>query len=90
MCYFELTKKSLNIPLINTLIKYKFPLFLDEKITNERKSIIKKISWINVISKFLNKKNETLTIAEVNLVLINKFNFSIIKKRPNFLIRRHY
>ena len=31
------------------------------------------------------KKNEILTIAEVNLVLINKLNFSIIRKRPDFL-----
>ena len=32
-----------------------------------------------------NNRKEILTIAEVNLVLINKLNFSIIKKRPDFL-----
>ena len=30
-------------------------------------------------------ENKILTIAEVNLVLINKLNFSIIRKRPDFL-----
>ena len=30
--YFELTKNGLDLPLINTSIKYKSPLFLGEKI----------------------------------------------------------
>ena len=83
--YFELTKKCLDLPLINTSIKYKSPLLLGEKITIESEFYIEKSPRINVISKFLNKKKEILTIAEVNLVLINKLNFSIIKTRPDFL-----
>ena len=83
--YFELTKKGLDLPLINTSIKYKSPLFLGEKITIESEFNVAKSPRINVFSKFLNKEKEILTIAEVNLVLINKMNFSIIKKRPNFL-----
>jgi len=83
--YFELTKKGLDLPLINTSIKYKSPLFLGEKITIESEFYIGKSPKINIISKFLNKKNQTLTIAEVNLVLINNLNFSIIRKRPEFL-----
>ena len=83
--YFELTKKGLDLPLINTSIKYKSPLFLGEKITIESEFYVGKSPKINIISKFLNKKNQTLTIAEVNLVLINNLNFSIIRKRPEFL-----
>ena len=83
--YFELIKNGLDLPLINTSIKYKSPLFLGEKITIERELNIDKSPRINVISKFLNKKKEISTIAEVNLVLINKLNFSIIRKRPGFL-----
>ena len=83
--YFLLTKKGFDLPLVDTSIKYKSPLFLGEKITIESKFNIEKSPRINVFSKFLNKKNETLTIAEVNLVLINKLNFSIIRKRPDFL-----
>ena len=83
--YFELTQKGLDLPLINTSIKYKSPLFLGEKITIESEFNIERSPRVNVISKFLNKKNELLTIAEVNLVLINKVNFSIIRKRPNYL-----
>ena len=78
-------QNGLDLPLINTSIKYKSPLFLGEKITIESEVNIDKSPRINVISKFQNKKNEILTIAEVNLVLINKLNFSIIRKRPDFL-----
>jgi len=83
--YFELNKKGFDLPLIDISIKYKSPLFLGEKITIESEFNIDKSPKINVISKFHNKKNEILTIAEVNLVLINKMNFSIIRKRPDFL-----
>jgi len=83
--YFELTKKGFDLPIIDTSIKYKSPLFLGEKITIESEFNIDKSPRINVISKFYNKRNEILTIAEVNLVLINKLNFSIIRKRPDFL-----
>ncbi len=83
--YFELTKKGLDLPLINSSIKYKSPLFLGEIITIESEFYIEKSPRINVISKFLNKQKEILTIAEVNLVLINTMNFSIIRKRPDFL-----
>jgi len=83
--YFELTKKGFDLPLINTSIKYKSPLLLVEKITIESEFNIEKSPRFNVISKFLSKKKEILTVAEVNLVLINKRNFSIIKKRPDFL-----
>ena len=83
--YFELTKKGYDLPLINTSIKYKSPLFLGEKIIINSEFNIGKSPKINVISKFLNQKNHVLTIAEVNLVLINKLNFSIIRKRPDFL-----
>ena len=85
LSYFELTKKGLDLPLVNTSIKYKTPIFLGEKITIQSLFNIQKSPRINVISKFLNKKKEILTIAEVNLVLINKHNFSIIRKRPDFL-----
>ncbi len=83
--YFELTKRGLDLPLINTSIKYKSPLFLGEKIIIESEFNIEKSPRINIISKFLNQKNEILTIAEVNLVLINILKFSIVRKRPDFL-----
>ena len=83
--YFELTKKGFDLPLIKTSIKYKSPLFLGDKIKIESAFNIGKSPRVNIISKFLKEGGQTLTIAEVNLVLINKENFSIIRKRPDFL-----
>ena len=83
--YFDLTKKGYELPLINASMKYILPLYLGEKITIESVFNIGKSPKINIQSKFINKDNNVLTLAEVNLVLIDKIKFSIIKKRPDFL-----
>ena len=83
--YVELIKQGLDLPLINTSINYIKPLFLGERITIESQFNIGKSPKIHIISKFINETAQTLTTAEVNLVLINKLNFSIIRKRPDFL-----
>jgi len=85
LSYLELTKEGFDLPLINCSIKYISPLLMGDKITIESIFNISKSPKINVQSKFLNEKKKILTTAEVNLVLINKVSFSIIKKRPEFL-----
>ena len=83
--YHDLTKRGFDLPLINSYIKYIKPLYLGDKIIIESIFNISKSPKINVNSKFLNDKKEILTTAEVNMVLINKENFSIIRRRPDFL-----
>ena len=83
--YFDLTKRGFDLPLINSSIKYIKPLYLGDKIIIESIFNIGKSPKINVNSKFLNEQKEVLTIAEVNMVLINKDNFTIIRRRPEFL-----
>ena len=83
--YIELTKNGFELPLIDTSIKYISPLFLGDIITIETVFKISKSPKIKVHSKFMNKCKKVLTIAEVNLVLINKKSFSIIRKRPDFI-----
>ena len=83
--YFDLTKKGFDLPVINISITYVLPLLLGEKIRIESVFDIGKSPRAKENSRFLNAKNDVLTIAEVNLVLINKHNFSIIRKRPDFL-----
>ena len=83
--YVDLTKKGFELPLIDTSIKYISPLFLGDTITIETIFKISKSPKINILSKFINKSKTVLTIAEVNLVLINKKSFSIIRKRPDFI-----
>ena len=83
--YIDLTKNGFELPLIDTSIKYISPLFLGDTITIETIFKISKSPKINIHSKFINKSKAVLTIAEVNLVLINKKSFSIIRKRPDFI-----
>ena len=88
--YCEITKKGFDLPLVNTSIKYTAPLYLGEKITIESVFTISKSPRIKVNSKFLNSEKKVLTIAEVDLVLIKNINFSIVKKRPNFISKAFF
>ena len=83
--YVDLTKNGFELPLIDTSIKYISPLYLGDNITIETIFKISKSPKIKIYSKFINKSGEVLTIAEVNLVLINKKTFSIIRNRPDFI-----
>ena len=78
-------KNCFDLPLIDTSIKYISPLLLGDNITIETIFKISKSPKIKIYSKFMNKSKKVLTIAEVNLVLINKNSFSIIRKRPDFI-----
>ena len=83
--YFDLTKKGFELPLINSSIKYILPLYLGDNITIESTFNIGKSPKIIIYSKFINESKKVMTIAEVNLVLVDKKNFSIIRKRPDFI-----
>jgi acyl-CoA thioester hydrolase len=83
--YVDLTKNGFELPLIDTSIKYISPLCLGDNITIETIFKISKSPKIKIHSKFINNNKKVFTIAEVNLVLINKKSFSIIRKRPDFI-----
>ena len=83
--YLELTKKGFELPLIESSIKYIKPVYLGDDITVESLFNVSKSPKINIHSKFMNKNKIIMSIAEVNLVLVNKTNFSLIRKRPDFL-----
>ena len=83
--YFDLTKKGFELPLINASIKYILPLYLGDNITIESIFNISKSLKIKIYSKFINERKKIMTIADVNLVLVDKIKFSIIRKRPDFI-----
>ena len=78
--YVDLTKNGFELPLIDTSIKYISPLFLGDNITIETIFKISKSPKIKIHSKFINKNKKVLTIADVNLVLINKKVFLSLGK----------
>ena len=83
--YVDLTKKGFELPLINASIKYIHPLCLGDNITIKSIFNIGKSPKIKIYSKFSNESKKIMTIAEINLVLVNKNKFSIIRKRPDFI-----
>ena len=83
--YFDLTKNGFELPLIESTIKFILPLYLGDHIRIESLFYIDKSPKIKIISKFINESNKVLTEAEVYLVLVDKNNFSIIRKRPDFI-----
>ena len=78
--YFDLTKKGFELPLINASIKYILPLSIGQNITIESIFNIGKSPKIKINSKFINESKKVATLAEVNLVLVDRNNFSIIEK----------
>ena len=85
--YSHLTKNGFELPLIDASIKYILPIFLGDNITIESLFFIEKSPKIKIKSKFLDKNKKVLTLAEVNLVLVDKNKFSLIRKRPDFISR---
>ena len=83
--YFDLTKKGFELPLIDASIKYILPICLGEKISIESIFNIGKSPKIKIYSKLINESKKVMTVAEVNLVLVDKKKFSIIRKRPDFI-----
>ena len=83
--YFDLTKNGFELPLIDVSIKYILPLFLGDNIIVESIFNIGKSPKIKINSKLINESRKVMTVAEVNLVLVDKKNFSIIRKRPDFI-----
>ena len=83
--YFDLTKNGFELPLVESKIKYILPLYVGDNIRIESLFSIDKNPKIKINSKFINENNKVLTLAEVNLVLVDKNNFTIIRKRPDFI-----
>ena len=83
--YFDLTKNGFELPLIDVSIKYILPLCLGDNIIIESIFKIDKSPKIKINSKLINQSKKVMTVAEVNLVLVDKDNFTIIRKRPDFI-----
>ena len=83
--YSDLTKNGFELPLIDVSIKYILPLCLGDKLSIESIFNIGISPKIKINSKIINENKTIMTLAEVNLVLVDKNNFSIIRKRPNFI-----
>ena len=83
--YIELLKKGYEMPVYDLQIKYHKPLKIGDKITIKSVFDINKGPKIKINSKFYCKNDIFSTEAFLDLVLIDKKTFKIIRKRPKFI-----
>ena len=84
--YIDLVKDGYEMPVVSIEIKYKSPIFHGEVILIESEFIINESPRIKINSNFLGRNNIIMTSSSIDLVLINKENFSIVRKKPRFFL----
>ena len=83
--YIDLVNKGFEMPVIDIKIKYKFPIYLGDEISIKSSFTITKSPKININTIFVYGPDKLMTYADINVVLIRKETFSIIRHRPIFL-----
>ena len=83
--YTELLKRGYEMPVYKVEIKYLIPIIIGEEITIKSFFITNKGPRIKVNSTFNNLRNKIHAEASIDIVLINKETFKIVRKRPDFL-----
>tara|TARA_Y100001978_G_C23360657_1_gene276343 strand:+ start:72 stop:500 length:429 start_codon:yes stop_codon:yes gene_type:complete len=84
--YIDLIKNGYEMPVVNIEIRYKSPIFHGELILIESRFLINESPRINIKSDFICRNNSIKTSSSIDLVLMNKENFTIVRKKPKFLL----
>ena len=84
--YTDLIKNGYEMPVVNIEIKYKLPIFHGELILIESKFLIDESPRINIKSNFIGRNKNLMTTSSIDVVIINREKFSIVRKKPKFLI----
>ena len=83
--YIELLNKGFEMPVYKVEIKYLIPIMIGEQIIVKSFFLSNKGPKIKVNSTFTNLKNKIHAEASIDIVLINKETFKVVRKRPVFL-----
>ena len=84
--YIDLIKYGYEMPVVSIEIKYKSPILHGEEILIESEFVINESPRIKINSNFIGRNNIITTSSSIDLVLINKENFSIVRKKPKFFL----
>ena len=84
--YIDLIKDGYEMPVVSIEIKYKSPILHGEEILIESEFVINESPRIKINSNFIGRNNIIMTSSSIDLVLINKENFSIVRKKPKFFL----
>ena len=83
--YIKLLDRGFEMPVYKVEIKYLIPIMIGEKIIVKSFFIINKGPRIKVNSIFTDHRNKIRAEACIDIVLINKETFKVVRKRPDFL-----
>ena len=83
--YPELLNRGFEMPVHKIEIKYLLPIKIGDEIIVKSFFITNKGPRIKVNSTFTNLKNKIHAEASVDIVLINKETFKVVRKMPDFL-----
>ena len=83
--YFELINLGFEMPVYKIEIKYLTPIMIGDEIIVKSSYITNKGPRIKVNSTFTNLRNKIHAEANIDIVLINKETFKVVRKRPSFI-----
>ena len=86
--YIELLNRGFEMPVYKIEIKYLMPIMIGDEIIIKSSFIINQGPRMKVNSTFTNLRNKIHAEASIDIVLINKETFKVVRKRPLFL--EHY
>ena len=84
--YIDLIKDGYEMPVVSIEIKDKSPILHGEEILIESEFVINESPRIKINSNFIGRNNIITSSSSIDLVLINKENFSIVRKKPKFFL----
>ena len=83
--YIELINRGFDMPVYKIEIKYLIPIMIGEEIIVKSSFITNKGPRIKVNSTFNSQKNKIHAKSSIDIVLINKETFKVVRKRPDFI-----
>ena len=83
--YIELLNKGFEMPVYKIEIKYLMPIMIGDEIIVKSSFITNQGPRIKVNSTFNNLRNNIHAEASIDIVLINKKTFKVVRKMPDFL-----
>ena len=83
--YIELLNRGFEMPVYRIEIKYLMPIMIGDEIIVKSFFITNQGPRIKVNSTITNLRNKIHAEASIDIVLINKETFKVVRKRPDFL-----
>ena len=83
--YIELLNRGFEMPVYRIEIKYLMPIMIGDEIIVKSSFITNQGPRIKVQSTFTNLRNKIHAEASIDIVLINKETFKVVREIPDFL-----